>query len=378
MSRWGRLARCLIGNALVHLLFVTAAGTGRAGERDGPEEVDVFVAGRGGYHTFRIPAVVALPEGKLLAFCEGRKKGRGDSGDIDLVLRHSADGGKTWGPLQVVADFGPDTVGNPCPVVDRTTGTIWLPLTKNLGHETERDIETGKSKENRTVWITKSTDGGATWAKPVEITAAVRRPDWTWYATGPGVGVQLRGGRLVIPCDHRTRARALHSHVIYSDDGGRTWKVGGVAGANTNECQVIERSDGSLLLNMRSYHKKNRRAVAASKDGGLSWSPVTLDDALVEPVCQASLLRYPEGKEKGWTLFSNPASTKREKMTVRLSHDDGATWPVQRLLYAGPSAYSCLTVLPDRTIGCLYERGAKSPYEKITFAHFTLAWLTGR
>jgi sialidase-1 len=354
-------------------LFVTA------GERPGPAHVDVFVAGTDGYHTYRIPALIVSKKGTLLAFCEGRKDSRSDTGNIDLVLKRSLDNGRTWRPMQVVADFGPDTVGNPCPVVDRATGTVWLPLTKNLGHETEKLIRDGKSKEPRTVWLTKSTDDGATWSRPVEITKAVRDPKWTWYATGPGNGIQLKSGRLVIPCDHNElETRARRSHVIYSDDGGQTWKRGGVLGVDTNECAVIEREDGSLLLNMRSYHGKNRRAVATSKDGGLSWSEVTLDDTLIEPVCQASMIRLTDRKTggKGRVLFANPASTKREKMTVRLSYDDGATWPVARLLHAGPSAYSCLAALPDGTVGCLYEQGAKSPYEKITFARFTLEWLT--
>jgi sialidase-1 len=348
----------------------------RAGQ---PKEVDVFVAGTEGYHTFRIPSLLVTPKGTVLAFCEGRKNSRSDTGDIDLVLRRSLDGGKSWQKMQIVADFGPHTVGNPCPVFDRDTGTVWLLLTKNRGDEDEKLIRDGKSKEPRTVWVTKSTDEGATWAKPFEISSTVSDPKWTWYATGPGCGIQLRSGRLVIPCDHNELGtRTRRSHVIYSDDRGATWKVGGVLGPETNECQVIEREDGALLLNMRSYHGKHRRAVATSKDGGLTWSDVTLDDALIEPVCQASLIRFTDTKQHGKNrvLFANPASTKREMMTVRLSYDDGRTWPVSKLLYEGLSAYSALAVLPDMTVGCLYERGAKSAYERITFARFDLEWLT--
>ena len=349
------------------------------GQARAPEQVDVFAAGQDGYHTFRIPSLIVSRKGTLLAFCEGRKNSRSDTGNIDLVLKRSFDGGKTWQPMQVVADFGPDTIGNPCPVVDRNTGTIWLPLTKNLGHETQKQIEAGESKENRTVWITNSTDDGASWAKPVEITQAVRHPNWTWYATGPGCGIQLQSGRLVIPCDFRERGtKILGSHVIYSDDAGKTWKIGGAITPNVNECQVAQRADGSIMLNMRSYHGKNRRAVAVSKDGGLSWSEVKLDDALIEPVCQASFLRYTLAKTPGKNrlLFANPASTKREKMTIRLSYDEGETWPVSKLLYAGPAAYSALAALPDSSIGCLYEQGTKSAYDTIRFARFSLEWLT--
>jgi sialidase-1 len=352
---------------------VLRAGPCPAAE-DGPTQTDVFGAGAGGYHTYRIPSLLVTTKGTLLAFCEGRKDGRGDSGDIDLVLRRSRDGGKTWGPLQVVWDDGPNTCGNPCPVVDRSTGTVWLLMTHNLGQDTEAAIVGGTAKGTRTVWVTKSTDDGETWSKPVEITRAVKKPDWTWYATGPGVGVQLKGGRLVVPCDHKgDGGKARGSHVVYSDDGGATWKLGGVVGPDCNECQVAERADGTLLLNMRSFRGNNRRLTATSGDGGLTWSKPAEDEALVEPVCQGSLLRYPG--EKGLLLFANPASTKRERLTVRLSEDGGKTWRAARLLHEGPAAYSCLAVLPDGTVACLYERGAKHPYETITFARFPLAWL---
>ncbi|MBI3466840.1 MAG: exo-alpha-sialidase [Planctomycetes bacterium] len=346
-----------------------------------PEQIDVFVSGQDGYHTYRIPSVIVTSKGSVLAFCEGRKQSRSDTGDIDLLLKRSPDGGKSWSPAQIVWDDGDNTCGNPCPVIDRETGTIWLLLTHNLGQDKEAEIVDRKSDGTRTAWVSKSDDDGATWAKPVEITRDVKGPDWTWYATGPGCGIQLKSGRLLIPCDHIVAgSKIMRSHVIYSDDHGATWKLGGVLGDHTNECQIAERSDGSLILNMRSYYKQNRRAIATSRDGGITWSEVTLDSTLVEPVCQASLVQvgHPNAPAKDLMLFSNPASTKREKLTVRLSHDGGRTWPVSKLIHAGPSAYSALTVLPDMTIGCLYERGENSPYEKIAFARFSLEWLAGQ
>jgi len=343
------------------------------------EQTDVFVAGENGYHTYRIPAVIVSRNGTLLAFSEGRKKGTSDTGDIDTVLTRSFDGGKTWQPMQIVADDGPNTMGNPCPVVDRDTGTIWLPLTRNLGSDVQSKIRDLTSKESRTVWLSKSTDDGATWAKPWEITATTKLPNWTWYATGPGVGIQLRSRRLVIPCDNTVAVtRVDQSHVIYSDDHGETWKLGGVLSDTVNECQAVELENGSLLINMRHNTPAHRRAIATSRDGGMNWSPWTEDAALIEPVCQASLLRFtlrgPHDRNR--ILFSNPASTKREKMTVKMSYDEGRTWPVAKRIHEGLSAYSCLTVLPDMTMGCLYERGEKRSYEKITFARFNIEWLS--
>ena len=344
---------------------------------------DVFVSGRDGYHTFRIPAVVLTRKGTVLAFCEGRKHSRSDAGDIDLVLKRSRDGGRTWSQLQVVWNDGGNTCGNPCPVVDTSTGRIWLPMTWNHGKDTERQIQARTGRDTRRVFITYSDDDGLTWTQPKEITASAKKPEWTWYATGPGNAIQIqRGryrGRLVVPCDHNVIVHGKNrrrSHCLYSDDGGKSWHLSESLDDNTNECAVVELADGRLLLNMRSYHGRNRRAIAFSADGGKSWSPVKLDAALIEPVCQASLLRYswPENGGKSRLLFSNPASKRRERLTIRLSYDEGRTWPVSRLVYAGSAAYSSLAVLPDKTIGLLYER---DNYGKITFSTFTLKQLAG-
>jgi sialidase-1 len=310
---------------------------------------------------------------------------RSDTGKIDLLLKRSTDGGKAWSAQQVVRSDGDNVCGNPAPIVDETTGIVWLLMTWNLGADGEREINSGTSKDTRRVFITHSADDGFTWAKPQEITASVKKADWCWYATGPANGIQLtRGthkGRLVIPCNHTelnaTGQPASRAHVIYSDDHGATWHLGGIEDALTNESTVVELADGSLLHNMRSYHKKNRRAVTISTDGGATWSRVKLDDALIEPVCQGSILRYnwPENAIRSRILFSNPASIKRENLTLRASYDEGATWPVSKVLHSGPSAYSCLAVLPDKSIACLFERGEKSAYEKISLARIPLDWL---
>lgn len=349
------------------------------------EQTEVFVSGEGGYHTYRIPAVIRAANGALLAFCEGRKSGGGDAGDIDLLLKRSTDGGRTWGATQVVWDDAANTCGNPCPVLDESTGTLWLLLTHNVGTEHESDIITKKSKGTRTVWVTHSRDHGATWATPVDITSTTKEPSWGWYATGPGVGIQIQSGanagRLVIPCDHsyddpsgkvRNGPYEYGAHTITSDDHGKSWRLGGVIRPKVNECQVVESFDerGTLIMNMRSYFGRNRRTHATSADGGLSWTaPKDVPD-LIEPVCQASILRAPAAK---LFLFSNPAATKRERLTVKASADDGRTWPRELVLHEGPAAYSSLVILDATTAGCLYERGEKAARERITFARFALS-----
>jgi len=351
---------------------------------------DLFISGTNGYHTYRIPALLVTKKETLLAFCEGRKKSRADSGDIDLLLKRSEDGGKTWSKQQVIWDDKANTCGNPCPVVDQQTGTIWLLMTWNHGEDREAQIKQNSGRDTRRVWVSKSNDDGLTWSKPKEITATAKNPEWRWYATGPGVGIQLQKGpckgRLVIPCDHSVVSPddpdGYNSHVIISDDHGKTWYIGGIIHPKVNECQVVELADGTLMINMRNYDRsKTSRAIATSSDAGITWSKVTHDPALVEPICQASFLRYTLRSEhdKNRLLFSNPARAKRgdrRNMTIRLSYDEGRTWPVSKMLYAGPSAYSCLAVLPHGDIACLYEAGLKHPYEKIVFARFTLDWLT--
>lgn len=358
------------------LAILVAAPLSTAGASDF-SRTTLFQQATDGYHTYRIPSLTVTPKGTLLAFCEGRKNSGSDTGDIDLLLKRSVDGGRTFGEQVVVWDDGANTCGNPCTVIDRSTGTIWLLLTHNVGSDNESLITKRQGSGTRTVWVTKSTDDGVTWDAPKEITAATKKPEWTWYATGPGAGIQLRDGRMIIPCDHRNDDGDF-SHVIYSDDHGATWNLGGVAGPGSNECEVVELEDSTLLLNMRNYRpQKSARTVSKSTDRGMTWSEPMKDPVLVEPTCQGSIRRYSwaaDGKSR--ILFSNPASTKRENLTVRLSYDDCATWAVSKVLEPEAAAYSSLAVGRDGEIFCLFEKGGKNGIERIELARFTLGWLT--
>lgn len=356
---------------LVALSLVTLAAAAA-------ETQTLWTSGEGGYHTYRIPALAVSKQGTLLAFCEGRKNGRGDAGNIDLLLKRSVDGGKSWSGQQVVWNDDSNTCGNPCPVVDQATGTIWLLMTWNLGEDREPLIIDGRSKDTRRVFVTSSQDDGRTWTEPRDITAAVKQTNWTWYATGPGAGIQIEhgpsAGRLVIPCDHiEAQTRRYYSHVVYSDDHGLTWRLGGSTPRDgANECQVVELLGGRLLLNMRNYDRANRhRQVALSPDGGNTWTDQRPDPQLPEPICQASIRRYswPGPNSRSTLLFSNPASeTARTNLTLRLSYDEGKTWPEQNVLHPGPGAYSDLAVTAGGKVVCLYECGEKDPYERIVLA----------
>jgi len=336
----------------------------------------LFESGTEGYQCFRIPAIVTTTKGTILAFAEGRKKGCSDTGDIDLVLKRSEDNGKTWSKLVVIRDDGENVCGNPAPVVDESTGTIHLLSTWNLGEDPERDIIDGKSKDTRRVFVMKSGDDGLSWSDAREITGSVKRDHWTWYATGPCHGIQLQQGplegRLLVPCDHiEAVSKKYYSHVIFSDDHGKTWELGGTTPQDqVNECTVAELQDGRVMLNMRNYDRSQKsRKVAFSEDGGETWSNIVADKTLIEPICQASLLMvFAEQAEKNTLLFLNPADeNKRQKMTLRMSRDEGSTWAGSLELHKGPAAYSDLTRLSGGSLGCLYEAGHSNPYQGIVF-----------
>ncbi len=326
-----------------------------------------------GYRCFRIPAIIKTKEGTLLAFAEARKNSCGDEGDIDLVVKRSTDGGKTWGPLIVVWDDVDNTCGNPAPIVDQNTGRIVLLMTWNLGTDAIGTINAGTSTDTRRVFITYSTDDGLTWDDAKEITSSVKRPEWGWYATGPVHGIQVKSGqykdRMIVPCDYielRAYGGKGFSHVIYSDDLGDTWHIGGISPyERANESTIAELSDGRLMLNMRASGR-NARWVAESNDGGITFTNMRTDYNLVEPVCQGSILDAMINGQHT-LFFANPASTVRENMTIKMSTDNGTSWNKYVRVHAGPSAYSDIVMINDQNVGILYEGGVSSPYETITF-----------
>lgn len=258
---------------------------------------------------------------------------------------------------------------NPVPVIISTDGTILLLVNRYPNYGEEENAGKGVTE----VWLMNSKDEGVTWSKPVDITSDVGH-----IALGPGIGIQMKNGRFVVP---------VYDGVIYSDDEGKTWAHGKERTALVNECQVIELTDGSLMLNTRGYPY---RTVAISKDGGETWEKnprkdSALTDSELYGGCQASLIRYTrkdEGYDKNRILFSNPVDTSyRFDLTVRMSYDEGKSWPVSKCIKKGTAAYSCLTVFPDGSIGVIYETGNCNNnfpeyYANLSFARFNLQWLT--
>lgn len=345
-------------------------------------EATLFTSGLGGYHTYRIPTIVRTSAGTLLAFCEGRKGSSADSGDIDIVLRRSTDNGQTWGDMSLVQEEGDTaaiTIGNPSPVVDETTGYIHLLFCRN----------------NSRVFHSVSTDDGLTWSTRDEITSAVKPGTWSWYATGPVHGVQLKrgaqSGRLVVPCDHTlTSGGSFGAHVVYSDDHGLTWQLGAVTGItgtvspNENTCVELvspATAGGSrLYFNTRDHTGSVARAGTWSDDGGSAYTPADFSDAaqFVCPTVQGALLRF-HAIDEGWPsnriLFSCPNGSSRNRISIWSSTDETATWRAPKAVYEGPSAYGDMVAMSDGMVGLLYEKGASSPYETITLARFNEEWL---
>lgn len=363
-------------------------------------EIQVFENGKEGYACYRIPAIILAGNGDLLAFAEGRVDGCSDFGNVDIVMKRSKDDGLSWGPLEVVVDNAGLQAGNPAPVLDQLDqrfpeGRIFLCYNTGNNHEWENRQGNGL----REVWFITSTDQGQTWSSPVNITLEVHRPnqpevnpeynfeeDWRSYAITPGHALQLsRGkhqGRLFFPANHSVGEpldgfNEYRAHAFYSDDHGASWELSNsIQWPSSNESIAVELPDGSVMQNIRQQNGESRnRIVALSSDGGASWDSVYLDTALITPVCQASLLDFVTPAGEAVILFSNPASKeKRVNMTVKMSRDDGKTWPVSRRVRSGASAYSDLVIQADQNIGLLYEHGNDGG---IYYAHFNYYWLIG-
>jgi sialidase-1 len=348
------------------------------------QPVPVFESGQDGYKSFRIPAVIGLPDGTLLAFCEGRLNGVDDFGNIQIVLRRSMDHGKTWSPLQRVADNGEMQAGNAAPVVDLTDpaypkGRIFLFY--NTGNAHEGEIRKGQGK--RDVWYKTSVDGGKTWSQAVNITAQVHPADWRSYANTPGHAMQFSSGkykgRIFVAANHSAGAPQKNfmdyaAHGYYTDDHGKSFHLSAtVEMPGGNESTATELSGGRLMMNSRNQAGlPRRRIVSVSSDGGATWDSSWYDQSLPDPVNEGSLQTI--GKKGGHDVlaFCNTADTsKRDNLTLRISYDDGRSWPQQTVVDRSPTGavhgytgYSDLVRLGRNKIGVLYEKGE---YSQIVF-----------
>lgn len=349
----------------------------------------VFTSGRGDkYAGIRIPALLATKSGRLLAFAEGRKIAT-DQGMNDIVLATSDDNGATWSRRRTIAESGKDTFNNACPVQDLKTGDIFVMYQRYPAGVGERSgkllpgLAAGPATISNHVIV--SHDNGATWSKPVDITATTKASDSTLTAGGPNAGVCLthgaHAGRLAVPFNRSVGFGNWTVAVVISDDHGKTWKLAPDAPSapgTVNETALAETDSGGLYLNARKWKGSSQRRVTWSADAGESWTPVADDRTLVCTGTQGSVLKYSFSDDKSSggksrTLYSGP-SVKRTAGKVFLSPDDGKTWSHAKVVVPGEFAYSSLARLPDGSVGLLYEPGGA--YRDIRFLKFTLGELT--
>lgn len=337
-----------------------------SGIREHRLAVSVRTAGDDGVAAYRIPGLVTTKKGTLVAVFDIRRNNSHDlQGDIDVGVRRSVDGGRTWGPMTVAMDMGEygglpqdrNGIGDPCILVDEVTGDLLLFAAwahgGKAGEFTWWNAGSGfEPAETPQLMMARSTDDGLTWSTPVSLTRQVKRAPWRFTFQGPGRGVTMADGTLVVPFQHQEPDRTPGAGIMYSKDHGTTWTVHEWAKINTTESQVVELEPGVLMLNMRD-NRKTGRAVYVTRDLGRTWEPHPSDGTLVEPVCMASLLKIGPGR----LLFSNPADAKeRKNITVRLSTDGGLSWQRELLLDEGTGwGYSCLTLIDKKTVGILYE-----------------------
>lgn len=328
---------------------------------------------------FRIPALAVTGRGTVIAAHDRRNDGPGDlPGDIDTMIRRSADGGATWSePRPVVDHPAPQGCGDPSLITDRTNGRVHLFCTYSHGEVGFQDSEPGSADatDPRTVHVRQLTsdDDGRTWSAPVDLNAQVKDPAWAGIFASSGHGVQLASGRLLQPIVVRDAAGTHHAANIYSDDHGETWRAGELLAGGTDENKAVERSTGQVVQNVRDING-GRRLRAVSEDGGISHGAPTAIPGLPDPGVNADVIRVdPEGSDER-LLFSNPANSReRADLTVRISCDGGKNWSDGVLLHPGPAAYSAMVMLPDGRVGVFAERGDAGAYEKLTFTALPLA-----
>lgn len=350
-----------------------------AGAEDGRliilEHKLLYSGGDYGSVNYRIPAIETAADNSLIVAADARVDQPGDlPNNIDIVVRRSTDMGDTWSESLVIADFGQAGGSDPALVLDRRTGDLLCLFASHVG--------LFQSTPNNRIrfQVCRSQDNGQTWSAPQEFTDQIYNPSWSaaWLASGSAH--QLRSGRIVGAVGVReTSANAISNFMIFSDDGGQSWGyLPNPASSIGDEAKIVGLDNGNIMMNIRNQ-TPDRRRIVISEDGGQSWSTPYFQEELIDPFVNGDLIRYTsvlDGFDKSRLLFSIAAHpTSRQNLTIFLSYDEGATWPVSKVINPGPSGYSSLTVLGDGTIGCFYENGEYEGYQ-LYFARVSLDWLT--
>ncbi len=314
-----------------------------------------------GYSGYRIPALISLPNQTLIAFAEARKDSMSDYGNIDIVMRKSEDGGKTWGKMQLIWDNGELAVQNPSPVYDNETKTLFLLV----------------AVDRKETYILNSNNMGKTWSEP-KLISGIFPENWNFKGPSPGKSIQLQSGRLLVSGMYNVKDENKEvdwgSFYMYSDDHGGTWWLGHVFDFGTNECQSTQLINGTVytILRQNSREGKMAKMVALSNDGGLTASNPTYNEDLVSPVVMSSILQHPEGV----VIYSGPNNpSERKNLAIKLSYNGGKMYSASKTIYEKWSVYSDLAITEDNKVCCLFECGANKKYQSIAFIKTTLYWL---
>jgi len=340
---------------------------------------DVFVSGQGGYHTYRIPAIEAAPDGSLIAFAEARKYNADDPGfgrqEIDLVFKRSTNNGATWSPMTLLEHAGEYwSAANAATLVDRTNGRVWvIYLRARPGRSTETSRPGTDDFQTIARW---SDDNGRSWSEPKDLTTVGRdTSDQAWRASvpGPGGAIQTRKGRLIVPM----WKTPFENFSIYSDDHGRTWQRSKMVPGKErgDENQIVELADGRLLMDCRQNSGPHRWLVESS-DAGATWSERRSGVTVTPVMCAIERFTLKAaGDDRDRIVWTGPKGPQRQRLAIRVSEDEGKTFGSERLISENFAAYSDLTVLNDKTIGVLWERGVEHGYQFITFTRLNREWL---
>ncbi|GAA1768775.1 discoidin domain-containing protein [Agromyces humatus] len=346
-----------------------------------------------GFPNYRIPALAVTNDGDILASYDGRPTAADSPGPNSILQRRSTDNGATWEEQTFIHEgkvAAPiEGYSDPSYIVDRHTGDIFNFHVKSFDRGFGNS-QPGVDPEARNVIhaeVSVSEDDGHTWEHEVVTADVTADLDWRSRFAASGQGIQLKygehAGRLIqqFTIINNDLGGAFQAVSVYSDDHGETWQVGEPVGVGMDENKTVELSDGRVMLNSRDSQRSGFRKVAISDDGGVTYGEVVVDQELPDPTNNAAILRaFPnaeEGSDRAKVLlFSNAgSSTQRANGVVRMSFDDGETWPVAKVFQPGGMAYSTLATLPNGNIGLLYE--PESGNGGIRFAEFNLAWLEG-
>jgi sialidase-1 len=363
------LTKCLA----IFLIFIFVGNNSAIGQKMPKSKSTVFNAGENGIDSYRIPSLVTSQDGNLLAFSEARKLSSTDKTPTDIVVKRSTDNGETWSKMEFLTQGEKDAYMDPVALVDEVTGKIFL--------FANRWPEKDHSMKENTAWLITSTDEGLSWSEPKNITNKITAPGHFMNGFGPGSGIQMQGekfkNRLILPT-RQYDGEKLRNRAVYSDDHGKTWKIGNAATIG-GEFEIAEAPKDTLIYNLRAG--KGERKKAWSFDGGVSWTEAVVDEQLETTAdyggCQSSILGI-----DNLLFFTGPAGGEtdnlhedRQNFKFYRSLDGGETWSNSLLLFGKAAGYSDITLLQNGDLAIIFETADTDGFPKMIPGNRPPGWM---